>query len=230
MRLQKETDAAAKDSLHGRWYGDACGAAFAMELLGERWSLLIVRELLLGALRFSDLRAGLPGISAKVLTERLGTLEAAGILRRRRLPPPGAAQVYELTALGHAAEVPIMELGRWAAHSSRHDPTLPLSPVSLMMSLRTMIDPLAARNFDADIGFAVAGQEFRARLVDGKLPIDREAVEGAQAVFRAPAAPPVAAHFYGDVPVIDLPDLVLDGDDELAARFAALFSLPARLD
>ena len=69
-----------------------------MELVGERWSLLIVRELMLGARRFSDIRARLPGISAKVLTERLLSLEEAGVLMRRQLPPPGKAQVYELTA------------------------------------------------------------------------------------------------------------------------------------
>ena len=123
-----------------------------MELVGERWSLLIVRELMLGARRFSDIRASLPGISAKVLTERLTSLEEAGVLVRRQLPPPGKAQVYELTEWGYAAEPLIQELGRWAAQSSAHDPTLPLSPVSLMLSMRTMVqhNRLAqfARTFD----------------------------------------------------------------------------------
>ena len=68
-----------------------------MELVGERWALLVVRELMFGARRFSDLRANLPGISAKVLTERLAGLEEAGVLNRRKLPPPVSAQVYELT-------------------------------------------------------------------------------------------------------------------------------------
>ena len=77
MKLQNET------KVHGKWYGDACGTAFAMELVGERWSLLIVRALMLGARRFSDIRASLPGISAKVLTERLGSLDEAGVLVRR---------------------------------------------------------------------------------------------------------------------------------------------------
>ena len=86
MKLQKETKA------HGKWYDDACGTAFALELVGERWSLLIVRELMLGPRRFTDLRAGLPSISAKVLTERLEGLEKAGILTRRLLPPPASAQ------------------------------------------------------------------------------------------------------------------------------------------
>ena len=102
---------------HGKWYDDACGTAFAMELIGERWALLIVRELMFGGRRFSDIRASLPGLSAKVLTERLEALEQAGIVARVRLPPPASAQLYELTELGLAADEAIMALGRWAARS-----------------------------------------------------------------------------------------------------------------
>src|SRR5690606_10852582 len=109
MKLQKETES------HGKWYQDACGTAFAMEIIGERWALLIIRELMLGGRRFSDLRASLPGISAKVLTERLTGLERAGVLTKRKLPPPAATQVYELTEWGYLAEPAIQELGRWAA-------------------------------------------------------------------------------------------------------------------
>lgn len=223
MKLQKET------KTHGKWYDDACGTAFAMEMVGERWSLLIVRELLFGPLRFSDLRAGMPGISAKVLTERLAGLETAGVVVRRRLAPPAPVQVYDLTPWGRAADVAIMELGRWAALSTRHDPTLPLSPASLMMSFRTMLDRAAASAFDADIGFAVAGQEFRARLAGGELAIVRAPVAGAQAVVRAPAAPLVAAHFFVGMPLADLPGLSVEGDTALLARFLALFSLPEKI-
>ena len=102
MKVQKVTKKSKQ--VHGRWYGDACGTAFAMELVGERWSLLIVRELMLGGRRFSDIRASLPGISAKVLAERLDSLEAAREVVRRQLPAPGKVQVYELTEWGYAAE------------------------------------------------------------------------------------------------------------------------------
>ena len=98
-----------------------------------------MRELMFGPRRFGELRNGLPGISANVLTQRLEGMEAAGILIRRRLPPPASVQVYELTALGYAAETAIKELGRWAARSPLHDPTLPLSPASIMLSFRTML-------------------------------------------------------------------------------------------
>ncbi|MGB3167756.1 MAG: helix-turn-helix domain-containing protein [Alteraurantiacibacter sp.] len=224
MELQKETQTA-----HGKWYDDACGTAFAMELVGERWSLLILRELIFGPLRFSDLRAGLPGISAKVLTERLAGLEASGVLTKRRLAPPASAQVYELTEWGYAADVAIMELGRWAALSERHDPTLPLSPASLMMSFRTMIDHDAALDLHADLGFAVAGQEFRARVRAGQLQICREDVAGAQAILRAPAAPFVAAHVYGGAALADLPGIEVEGDTGLLARFVAIVNLPPKI-
>src|SRR3546814_4714587 len=91
-----------------------------------------------GGRRFTDLRAGLPGISAKVLTERLEGLERAGVVQRRQLPPPAATQIYELTEWGYQAEDAIKALGRWAAASPDHDTTLPLSAASLMMSFRTM--------------------------------------------------------------------------------------------
>ncbi|HYJ29191.1 MAG TPA: helix-turn-helix domain-containing protein, partial [Allosphingosinicella sp.] len=126
MKLQRTTDSGPK-----RRYDDACGAAHALDLAGERWALLVMRELMLGPKRFTDLRADLPGISANVLTQRLEGLESAGVLARRRLPPPAPAQVYELTPWGYEAEPIFQVLGRWAARSPSHDPSLPLSAASL---------------------------------------------------------------------------------------------------
>src|SRR6476661_10011255 len=98
-----------------RRYDDACGLAHALDLIGERWSLLVLRELMFGPRRFSDLRADLPGISANVLTQRLTELEERGLVRRKKLPPPAASQVYEATAWGLEAEPIVQVLGRWAA-------------------------------------------------------------------------------------------------------------------
>lgn len=226
MKLQKET------STHGKWYDDACGTAYGMELVGERWALLVLRELMLGPRRFSDLRASLPGISAKVLTERLAGLEQAGALVRRQLPPPGKAQVYELTGWGYAAEPILQEVGRWAAMSSGHDPLLPLSPVSLMLSMRTMFDPAKAAGMEAVVGFDIAGERFVARMKDGALPITRGEAADVQAVFLAPAAPVLAGLLYADIPVGELErdaGLEIEGDRELALRYAAIFELPAKL-
>jgi DNA-binding HxlR family transcriptional regulator len=229
MKLRKETE--SSDGRHGRWYEDACGTAFAMELVGERWSLLVMRELMLGPRRFSKLKNALNGISAKVLTERLESLERAGAVVKRTLPPPASVQVYELTEWGYLAEPAIQELGRWAATSSRHDPTLPLSPVSLMLSFRTMLDKVRAKEFDATIGFDVAGESYVAELRDGQLPIRRGDIGDASVVFRAPAAPLIAAMFYGKVPPEELAGqgVRIDGDRALADRFIDLFHLPAKV-
>jgi DNA-binding HxlR family transcriptional regulator len=231
MKLQKETKG-QEDKLHGRWYGDACGTAFALELIGERWSLLIVRELMLGGRRFSDIRARLPGISAKTLAERLASLEAAGVLAKRQLTDPVPAQIYELTEWGYLAEPAIQELGRWAARSPGHDPTLYLSPVSLMLSFRTMIDREAAKTFDAVIGFEVSGEQFVAELRNGELPVRRADPAGAQAVFKVDRALPILRAFYGKEPIAQVEregELTVSGDRELAQRFATLFSLPPKI-
>jgi DNA-binding HxlR family transcriptional regulator len=230
VKLQKET--IAEKQGHGRWYGDACGTAFAMELVGERWSLLIVRELMLGARRFSDIRASLPGISAKVLTERLASLEEAGVLVRRQLPAPGKAQVYELTEWGYAAEPLLQEAGRWAAQSSAHDPLLPLSPVSLMLSMRTMVDKRNVGSVKGQVGFAIGEETFVAEPDHGRLPIRRSNLSDAEAVFRAPVASIVAAGLYANMPWEDLErdaGLAIEGNRMLAMRYAALFTLPAKL-
>jgi DNA-binding HxlR family transcriptional regulator len=238
MELPKEIEnttsrAAAPVAGHGRWYNDACGTAFGLEVVGERWALLVVRELMLGPRRFSDLRAALPGISAKVLTERLGALEAAGVLARRILPPPGKAQVYELTAWGYAAEPVIQELGRWAAQSRAHDPRLPLSPVSLMLSLRTMLDRDACAAFSGRIGFAIGEDIFIAEPQGRDLPIRRAAsLDGADAVFAAPSADVIAAGIYAGMAWDRLEaeeGLTISGRRALALDFAALFSLPPPL-
>src|ERR671919_409087 len=115
MKLEKVTE--KLEARSKRHYEDACATAHAMDLVGERWALLVMRELMLGPKRFSDLRADLPGISANVLTQRLEGLEAAGIVVRRKLPPPASSQVYELTRWGYESEPIFQALGRWAARS-----------------------------------------------------------------------------------------------------------------
>jgi len=191
-----------------------------------------MRELMLGPKRFSDLRADLPGISANVLTQRLEGLEAAGVLARRKLPPPAGAQVYELTPWGYESEPIFQALGRWAARSPRHDPSLPLSAVSLMLSFRTMFDPSRAQNLDARIGFRVGAESFLARLADGRIVVTRGQLDGADAVFTG-AAPAIAAAVYGGQPLDALAAggvLSLEGDRALAERFVTLFPLPPKVE
>ena len=223
MELQRKTDTGR--AVHGKWYNDACGTAFGMELVGERWSLLIVRELMFGPLRFSALRASLPGLSAKVLTERLEKLEGAGVLSRRTLPSPSNVQVYELTHWGYAAEPLIQELGRWAAMSSQHNPALPLSPTSFMLSLRTMLDRDAAKGMSARIGFRFPEVGFVAKLKAGNMPVRREGPEDCDAIFVASSGPSLAAMFYVGMAAGEV-GVTVEGDQTVAEGFMKLFGLP----
>ena len=129
-----------------RTYDDGCAAAHALDLVGERWALLVVRELLLGPKRFTDLRAGLPKASPNVLAQRLRGLEAAGIVRRGKLPPPAASKIYELTEWGRDLEPVIISLGRWGVRSPTKPPDAELGVDSLILSFRTMFDPERAED------------------------------------------------------------------------------------
>src|SRR5687768_2289947 len=175
--MQLDNVTTARRTEEKRRYDDACAAAHGMDLIGERWSMPLIRELLLGPRRFSDLRASLHGISANVLTQRLEGLEAAGVLVRRKLPPPASAQVYELTEWGYESEPIFQALGRWAARSPLHDPTLPFSTASFLLSLRTMLDSEPAEGLEARVGFRLGEETFLAQLADGRIEIGRSVLE-----------------------------------------------------
>ena len=128
---------------------DGCGIAHASDLLGQRWALLVVRELLLGPKRFTDLRAGIPDISPNVLGQRLRELEETGVLRRRKLAPPAAVQVYELTAWGRELEPAILSLGRWASHSPSFPSDAEMGPDSLVLALQSSFNPAKADGLEA---------------------------------------------------------------------------------
>ena len=219
MKLEKIT------SKVRRRYDDACAAAHALDLLGERWALLVMRELFFGPKRFSDIKAGLPGISANVLTQRLEGLEASGIVRRTRLPPPAPVPVYELTDWGRESEPIFQALGRWAVRSPLHDRTLSFSANSLMLSFRTMFDPGRARDLAATIAFHIGEESFRAEIGGGGIAIRRGPSADADLVLTGPAAL-IAAFVHGGVPPEALPGLTIAGDAALARRFTTLFPLP----
>lgn len=212
------------EKLTRRAYGDACGTAHGLELVGDRWALLVMRELMLGSRRFGSLRDSLPGISANVLAQRLEELEAAGVLVRRRLPPPASAQVYELTPWGYEAEPVIQALGRWAARSPAHDPTLPISAVSVLLSFRTMLDPARADGIDARIGFRFGEDAYVGHLSPAGLDVRRGEPEACDLVLTA-TPPALAAVVYGGAPL----DLIgVEGNRALAERFRTLFPLPPK--
>ncbi|HZU50657.1 MAG TPA: helix-turn-helix domain-containing protein [Sphingomicrobium sp.] len=222
MQLEKVTKPSA--AVEKRRYDDACGLAHALELIGERWAMLVLRELAYGPRRFSELKSDLPGISANVLTQRLAELEERGIVRKRKLPPPASVQVYEATEWGLEAAPVIGRLGKWAARSPLHDPTLPISHAAIMMSLETMIDAERAKDIDAIIGFQLGDIRYVAHLHSGKLDIERRTVEQCDVLFIcAPAE--LAAVIYGGAP---LAMIGVKGDLALAKRFVTLFPLPPK--
>lgn len=222
VQLEKITDKRQGEPKRG--YDDACGTAHALELIGERWALLVLRELLLGPRRFSDLRADLPAISANVLTQRLTDLEGRRLVRKRKLPPPASVQVYEATEWGLETAVLIRELGRWAARSPAHDPTLPLSGVSIMLSFTAMLNLERARGFAGKIAFRFGEMTYLADVRDGAIEVRRgEAEEGQALVTGEPTN--VAAVVYGGAP---LDCLTVEGDGKLAKRFLSLFTLPPK--
>lgn len=217
-----ETPRASRRSIHE----EGCIAAHALDILGERWSFLIIRELMFGPKRFGLIRAGLPGISASVLTQRLEGLEASGILRRRVLPEPADVQVYELTEAGRATRPVIEALCRWGAVMPGHDPTKFISPSALMMSMAAQINRRAARSLDVRAGFDLGREQFIGALWRGRWLVERGAAEG-DLIF-AGSANALAPVIYGPMPLahwLQSETVRFSGDPALGQRFIDLFSL-----
>jgi DNA-binding HxlR family transcriptional regulator len=159
-----------------RIYHDGCAIAHAMNLIGERWSVLVVRDLLLGPKRFTDLEAGLPGAGPNVLTQRLQHLEAAGVIRRRTLPPPGAARVYELTDWGAELGSALAELARWSLRSPIDQAEGAAGTDSLMLGLRTFFRPPRGRSrktVSGVIDFAIGVEHFAVEICGDGLEVRR---------------------------------------------------------
>jgi DNA-binding HxlR family transcriptional regulator len=224
MKLEKTTRLRRGETKRG--YEDACGLAHALDLIGERWAPLVIRELMLGPRRFSELRADLPGISANVLTQRLGELEERGLVRRRKLPPPASVQVYEATEWALEAAPILCQLGRWASRSLSHDPRHPVSATAIMLSMRTNFDPARAEGFEGCVAFRFGDVSYFADVRDGRIDVQRGEPPSADAVISCDPndLKPV---LYGGAPVDPLRP---EGSLSLARRFMTLFSLPPKVD
>jgi DNA-binding HxlR family transcriptional regulator len=211
-----------------RTYDDGCAAAHALDLVGERWALLVVRELLLGPKRFTDLRAGLPHASPNVLSQRLRELEGAGVVRRRKLPPPAASRVYELTDWGLDLEPVIVRLGRWGARSPSKPRDAALGVDSLILSFRTMFDPRAADGLSASYELRLGEDRFRAEVADGHFEVVRGVAERPDAIIETDSNT-LAALVYDDRQLAEAlrsGDLKIEGDESAIERFLGLFPLP----
>jgi len=210
-----------------RTYGDACGIPRALDRVGERWALMVIRELVLGPKRFTDLRTGLPNASPNVLAQRLRELERAGIVRRRRLPPPAASQVYELTDWGAELEPVLLALGRWGARAPGPPEGDGMSLDAHVLSLRTLFDPARAGGLDATLELRLGEQRFRAELAGGRLAIVPGEAAAPDATIEADAGALLAVvhgRELGDA--LGAGEVTIAGDRRLAERFLRLFPLP----
>lgn len=212
-----------------RTYEDSCGVAHGLDLIGERWALLVVRELMLGAKRFGDLKSDLPGLSANVLTHRLAELEGAGLVIRRKLPKPAAVWVYELTEWARELEPVMQQLGRWAARDPNHRKDLHFGVTSLILSLRTNFDAALAAGLNITVGLRANDEWYAAHVVRRRLTIEPGEPDQPDAVICGDPRM-FASVTYGGRPFSDAlaaDDLEVSGDPDIAERFLSLYTLPA---
>jgi DNA-binding HxlR family transcriptional regulator len=211
-----------------RTYCEACAAAHALDLIGERWALLVVRELLLGPKRFTDLRSGLPGASPNVLAQRLRELEGAGVVVRRKLPPPAASRVYELTDWGEELEPVILGLGRWGARSPSRLRHAQIGIDSIILALRTMFDPKAAEGLSASYELRLGEESFRAEVAQGRFEVVRGSAEEPEASIETDPATLAALVFEGRglAEALGSGEIKIEGEESAVECFLSLFSLP----
>jgi DNA-binding HxlR family transcriptional regulator len=212
-----------------RTYGDGCAIAQALDVIGERWALLVVRELLLGPKRYTDLRRGLRNASPNVLSQRLAELEGAGVVRRRKLPPPAGSRVYELTDWGRELEETVMSLGRWAARSPTPPSSAPIrSADSIILALRARFDPRAAHGLRAGYELRLGEDRFRIVVANDQLDVARGDAHHADATIDTDTDT-IAAVLWDGRSLTDAQrsgTMTIDGDKAAVERFVELFPMP----
>jgi DNA-binding HxlR family transcriptional regulator len=210
---------------NARRYDDPCGIARALDVIGDRWALLVVRELIFGPKRFLQLRSGLHDVSPNVLSQRLRELEDSGLVRRDVLEPPASVAVYELTARGRALEPVLLELGRWGSQEPVTAST-ELSASALLLALKTVFDPAAG--VDATFALRVDGQWFRVTVAGGSIDIIAGRTERPTATFDTDVAT-LRAVAFGREPLAEAERdgrLTLHGDRAAAEHFTRMFPAP----
>lgn len=212
-----------------RNYGQFCGLAHALELVGERWALLIVRDLLVGPRRFTDLRRGLPKIPTNILSARLKELEASGVVQRRLLPRPEGSVVYELTGYGHELEDVVLRLGLWGARSmGQPRPDDALTSDAMVLALRATFCGEAAGDLTA--GFELRlGEDVvvNARVHDGTVEVAEGPLAGADLVIRTgPALRSLLAGELTPSQALAAGAVQVTGDPTLLERFVEAFHIP----
>ena len=211
-----------------RTYGDGCAIARGLDVVGERWGLLVVRELLLGPKRYTDLRRGLPNASPNVLSQRLGELERAGVVRRRKLPPPAGTRVYELTDWGRELEETVISLGRWAARSPSGLSEGPIGADSMILALRSRFDSGAAHDLRARYELRLGDDRFRIQVADDEFDAARGEADQADATLDTDPDT-LAAVLWGGRPLAEAQrsrKMTIEGDNTAVERLLRLFPMP----
>jgi DNA-binding HxlR family transcriptional regulator len=210
-----------------RAYGQFCGFSRALEIVGERWALLIIRDLLVQPKRFTDLRRGLPGIPTNILTARLKELEAAGIVERRVLPRPDGSVVYELTKYGAELDEVVDAIGRWGAKSlDSPRPGEVVTVDSIATAMRTTFHPKAARGFHGTFELRIGEIVINMRVDGARLTVAPGALPEADLVIET--GPAIKAVMMGEMSpagAIASGSVKITGDQQLFERFAAIFHI-----
>jgi DNA-binding HxlR family transcriptional regulator len=211
-----------------RTYGDRCGVARALDLVGERWALLVVRELLLGPKRFTDLRAGLPHVGPDVLAQRLRDLEQSGLVRRGTLPPPAGSRIYELTERGRELEPVVIALGRFGSVAPFPPGEAGIGVDAVVIALKSLFAPAAADGMAASYELRLGEQRFRLDVADGRIEIARGSAPAPDATLETDPGTLASVLWHGRK--LDearrAGDLAIAGDRTAVTRLLALFPLP----
>lgn len=210
-----------------RSFGQYCGLARALEIVGERWALLIVRDLLVGPRRFSDLHRGLPRIPTNILSARLKELEHAGVVERRVVPRPASAIVYALTERGRGLEPVVLAMGRWGARIlGEPGADEVVTADSLIMALRTTFKPDVARGSRVGYELRLGDIVVHARVEHGALQVGEGPLTDADLVITTgPALRAVLAGELAPADAIASGAVTVRGDPGLLVRFVELFTI-----
>jgi len=211
-----------------RTYGEGCAIAHGLDLVGERWALMVVRELLLGPKRFTDLKKGLPNASPNVLSERLQELERAGVVKRDKLPPPASARVYALTDWGRGLEPTVMALGHWAARSPSLQHEAPIGADSVVLAMKGRFDPEAADGLAATYELRLGEDRFRLAVAADGLEAARGEADHPDATIEAEPKALYAVLFEGRslAGALRSGDLHVDGDRSAVDGLVRAFARP----
>lgn len=213
-----------------RSYNQYCGLAYALDIVGERWTLLIIRELFAGPRRFTDLMEGLPGISTNLLSARLKRLEEQGLLNRRVLPPPAGSTVYGLTSLGQALEAALLELGKWGSQfvPPAPDEASVLHASSYALTLKTFFRPEQAQGIDETYELHIDNEVLQVHIKEGEIQVQQGATLKADAIFQTDIATYLAL-LQGRIDpeeAISQGLIRIKGDPAALSRFLDLCGLP----